>query len=282
MDFTYTIVNVDDQAASMEILYERTGYTSYTIGIDKPRKGESLTEVIKRSAPYIEWELEDAVFEDVTAGQSGSLSDEPEPDPNTKFEGVEDDFLNSLPALSSTAVDLIMSMELRNLKLNRVYNRRAELVAVEASGPADRSDTTTGTRMFQSGNKIIPKAAAVGVTTMSRTNNPTIMEYLETDNGFERLEISDNYYLFTQPRTAITGKKSVYSSLEFIELFEDAEVDSVLALASTDSNARKFYDKLMSANFVDKTDPRVIGGMNYLVTAGALSQARADEIMTIG
>lgn len=73
MEFNYTIVEVNTQAASMDVLYEREGYTSYTIGIDKPRKGENLQEVIKRSAPYIEWDLEDAEFEDVTAGQTGKI-----------------------------------------------------------------------------------------------------------------------------------------------------------------------------------------------------------------
>lgn len=66
--FKYTIINVDESARCMEVVYEAEGHQTMHIGARLPFEGEILEDVIKAFAPVTLW-LELAT--PVTAPQVG-------------------------------------------------------------------------------------------------------------------------------------------------------------------------------------------------------------------
>jgi hypothetical protein len=71
--------------------------------------------------------------------------------------------------------------------------------------------------------------------------------------------------------------KTSISFLQFMELFTQAE--QVAAIGSTDVNIKIFIMKGAGAGLLDLNNPEVIAGVNYLVSIGILTQARATAIL---
>lgn len=202
------------------------------------------------------------------------------PRPVDPFLNVEKNTISSLPLLDNTAVSLLLDTKIKNLTLNKIHDKTARLVAVEMLFPTEHIDEQSN-NMFDSVKKIVDLSYLLGITTILKTNDPTIMNYFETTYIFDKTEIQKDFYLYTQPLSDKTGKKIVYTSLEFMGLFTETEEQDILTACDTDTNVRKFYNQLLSANFVNKADSRVEYGINYLVEIGALNQIRANEIMSI-
>ena len=74
--------------------------------------------------------------------------------------------------------------------------------------------------------------------------------------------------------------KTIYTPLEFLELFTEQEQLAVVSATLANAQVKLWYDKLLSALEVNIEDERLIAGMGQLVTVGLLTQARADEILT--
>jgi hypothetical protein len=70
------------------------------------------------------------------------------------------------------------------------------------------------------------------------------------------------------------------TSLEYIERFTEAEQLSVVTAAMSNPQLRLWYDKLMAAQEVVFTDPRLAGGLDALVTAGLITAERKMELLT--
>lgn len=71
----------------------------------------------------------------------------------------------------------------------------------------------------------------------------------------------------------------VISAIEFMNKFTYDEKLAITALGLTDPEVRLWYDQLIVSLSVSVSDPRVMAGVANLVTAGVLTQARADEIL---
>jgi hypothetical protein len=56
INYTYEIINVDEAARCMEIVYRAEGFPVQHIGTRIPFEGESLEAVIRSSAPVAYWE----------------------------------------------------------------------------------------------------------------------------------------------------------------------------------------------------------------------------------
>lgn len=72
----------------------------------------------------------------------------------------------------------------------------------------------------------------------------------------------------------------VMTSLAFIELFTPEEQLAVVTAAMQSPDLRLWYDKLMAADQVVFDDPRLLEGMGAMVSAGLITQARHDEILS--
>ena len=70
-----------------------------------------------------------------------------------------------------------------------------------------------------------------------------------------------------------------FTSLEFLDLFTEAEQLAVAAAAMTRAPVKLWYDRTLAASFVTLADPRTEAGLNALVTAELLTAARKAAIV---
>lgn len=89
------------------------------------------------------------------------------------------------------------------------------------------------------------------------------------------------------PEDALTEKpiepappKTVFTSLEFLDKFTEAEQLAVVEATMTNAAVKLWYDRLLAASFLDLADSRIPDGLNALVSAGLLDATRVAEIMT--
>lgn len=71
------------------------------------------------------------------------------------------------------------------------------------------------------------------------------------------------------------------SSLKFMERFSDDEQLAVATAAMSVPQVKLWYDKMLCADEIVYKDERVLVGLQSLVSAGLITQARLDEILPI-
>jgi hypothetical protein len=81
-----------------------------------------------------------------------------------------------------------------------------------------------------------------------------------------------------RPLTADELRK-VWSTLEFLGRFSDAEMQAIETAREHDEIVRSFYRAAMAANEIVSDDPRTAAGMDYLVAIGILTMARRNAIL---
>lgn len=69
-----------------------------------------------------------------------------------------------------------------------------------------------------------------------------------------------------------------FTSLEFLDLFTEAEQIAIATAAMQSAQVKLWYDKMLAASHVTLADPRTPAGLLALVGAGLLSDARRLEI----
>jgi hypothetical protein len=77
-------------------------------------------------------------------------------------------------------------------------------------------------------------------------------------------------------------KPTQYAAADFINLFTDVEQQAIVAALPGNPALFIWYTKMLAAGVIDVTDPVTVAGLNALVAAGLLTQARAGEIEAIG
>jgi hypothetical protein len=73
---------------------------------------------------------------------------------------------------------------------------------------------------------------------------------------------------------------TVIPALDFFERFQKTERKAIRQAAKTNDDLEDWIDLLRVAGSVDLTSPRVIAGVEALVTAGLISEARKTTILT--
>lgn len=68
--------------------------------------------------------------------------------------------------------------------------------------------------------------------------------------------------------------------LQFIERFTEAEQIAIVTAAMSNPELRLWYDKLMAAQEVVFSDPRLSSGLDALVAAGLITAERKAELLT--
>jgi hypothetical protein len=71
--FNYEIINVNEPAKAMEIVYTAEGREPMHIGARMPYEGESLETIVKMFSPVAIWLSQDAAVTPVSAGTKGSI-----------------------------------------------------------------------------------------------------------------------------------------------------------------------------------------------------------------
>ena len=79
IEYTYTVVSVDETARCMEVVYSAEGHQTMHISARLPYEGETLKQVIAMYAPVSYWEEKTRIVVPPAVGTSGVIEPEPEP-----------------------------------------------------------------------------------------------------------------------------------------------------------------------------------------------------------
>jgi hypothetical protein len=74
INYTYKIINVDEQARCMEIVYSADGHTPQHIGARLPFEGEELEAVVRMYAPVAYWLEQKRAVVTPSVGAEGSVN----------------------------------------------------------------------------------------------------------------------------------------------------------------------------------------------------------------
>ena len=72
-----------------------------------------------------------------------------------------------------------------------------------------------------------------------------------------------------------------FTSLEYLDLFTEAEQLAVVSATMAAPEVKLWYDKMLAAGFITSADPRTEGGLAALVGAGLLTEQRKAEILAV-
>lgn len=100
-------------------------------------------------------------------------------------------------------------------------------------------------------------------------NNRQYQEYLEWQSKNPPIE---EYVLTIPPKT-------VFTSLEFRDLFTINEQLAIRESQLTDMEVGLVYDMMLSAQSIDISDPRTVQGMDLSVSKGLITNERRGEIL---
>ena len=104
-----------------------------------------------------------------------------------------------------------------------------------------------------------------------------------TANPGEDPKAGDKYDAAGSPRFVSPPKPpklpGKWTAFQFLLRFTEAERDAFRTAAGTDATVADFMLLCSAASEVKADHPMTVAGMAYLVSAGLLTQARADEIL---
>ena len=78
-----------------------------------------------------------------------------------------------------------------------------------------------------------------------------------------------------------TSQPKQLTSLEFLDLFTEAEQVAVATAAMQSAQVKLWYDRTLAAMFITLADPRAEAGLTALVDAGMLTAERKAEIVEV-
>lgn len=83
-----------------------------------------------------------------------------------------------------------------------------------------------------------------------------------------------------EPADPVPEPVKVMSALEFFERFTEEEQLAIVTATMSNPAVKLWYDKLIAANEVNFSDPRLEAGLNNLVTAELITEDRKQEILS--
>ena len=94
-------------------------------------------------------------------------------------------------------------------------------------------------------------------------------------------QLLESIALASTEQAAVQATVAPLSKLAFMERFTLEEMAGIYTAAKTNVVVEIFLDKMKLAEFIDITDANTIAGVNALVSAGLLTEARAAEILAV-
>lgn len=82
-----------------------------------------------------------------------------------------------------------------------------------------------------------------------------------------------------QEQSTEPSSSRVLTKLQFLNRFTNEELAAVYTAAKTNVLIEVFLDKLKLAQEISLDDPQTVGGLQSLVAAGLLSEARVQEVL---
>lgn len=79
----------------------------------------------------------------------------------------------------------------------------------------------------------------------------------------------------------LTPQPKQFTSLDYLDLFTEAEQLAVVSATMASPQVKLWYDKMLAAGYITSADPRTEGGLAALVGAGLLTEARKVEILAV-
>lgn len=89
-NYTYEIINVDESAKCMDVVYSCDGFNEVTVGVRLPFDGENIEDVIESASPVPMWEESTVSRVVPTVGQKGTKSVEVVPFGISVTDGMTD------------------------------------------------------------------------------------------------------------------------------------------------------------------------------------------------
>lgn len=77
----------------------------------------------------------------------------------------------------------------------------------------------------------------------------------------------------------IDGHRTVFSVLEFIDLFSDDQQLSVAAATMSNAVIKLWWDKILASKYVDLGDQRTVDGLTALVASGLVQADQINQIL---
>lgn len=98
----------------------------------------------------------------------------------------------------------------------------------------------------------------------------------------EQCEIGQTYSASDSPRFSGYPLKvpMSWTAYQFLLRFTESELEIIRGRAFTDATVWRFLALAQAAHEINSDDPTTIAGMDYLVSASILTQARRDEILS--
>lgn len=119
------------------------------------------------------------------------------------------------------------------------------------------------------------RTTAIAPSTMSMTTTPG-----QTRANFTGHEWVDLPYQMPVIDAPVSPAPPQFTSLEFLDLFTEAEQLAVVQATMVSAEVKLWYDRTLAASFITIEDPRTDAGLSALVGAGLLTSARKDEIVS--
>lgn len=95
-------------------------------------------------------------------------------------------------------------------------------------------------------------------------------------------ELRDAYAASLQAPPPEPPPATSCTSLQFMGRFSEAESTAIYTAATQSPQLLRFVTELAAAQEVVFADPRLAAGMDALVSAGLITQARSEEILPLG
>jgi hypothetical protein len=95
-------------------------------------------------------------------------------------------------------------------------------------------------------------------------------------------EVVDKFWTYAAdetPRFKPPVVPPVWTAYQFLLRFTEAELTAIRTAAATDPVTWRFLTLATAAQEIDSADPTTIGGMDYLVSQGLLTEERKTEIL---
>jgi hypothetical protein len=114
-----------------------------------------------------------------------------------------------------------------------------------------------------------------------RAHSQSSESFVNPDDSIYGIKETDKIGIWNQETLDfdLVAASKRMTTLEFMELFTDDEWVGVLDAAKVSSLVNLFVMKMTQAEFMDLNYQGTIDGINGLVSAGLLTQARADEVL---
>ena len=90
---------------------------------------------------------------------------------------------------------------------------------------------------------------------------------------------ADGFPVLQDPPPAPPAPPPQFTSLQYLDLFTEAEQLAVATAAMSSPQVKLWYDRMLAASFITLADPRTEAGLNALVSAGLLTAVRKAEIV---